>query len=285
MLTQNYTIQPMTRQQLDLAIEWAAVEGWNPGWHDADCFYSADPNGFLVGLLDGEPIASLSAVRYGTTFGFLGFYIVKPDYRGMGYGLQIWNAGLKYLQGRTVGLDGVVAQQPNYIKSGFQLAHRNIRYEGVGGGIDPALIQPEVIALSTLSPDAIVRYDRDFFPDDRTPFLQCWLKQPDSYGAAIVESDRVAGYGLARKCRAGYKFGPLFANTPQFACNIFLALVAKVESGIPFYLDVPEVNPTAINLAEQHRMKGIFETARMYINSQPELPWERTYGITTFELG
>ena len=61
----------------------------NPGLFDAESFHAADPDGFLLGELDGEPIGSVSAVRYGTEFGFLGFYIVKPAYRGQGYGLRL----------------------------------------------------------------------------------------------------------------------------------------------------------------------------------------------------
>jgi GNAT superfamily N-acetyltransferase len=104
----DYTIRAMTRQEVNIATGWAAEEGWNPGLYDADCFYAADPNGFLVGLFDDMPIATISAVKYGSSFGFLGFYMVKPDYRGKGYGIQIWNAGLAFAKGRTIGLDGVV---------------------------------------------------------------------------------------------------------------------------------------------------------------------------------
>ena len=134
MQERNYTIRVMTRQEVDIAIDWAAAEGWNPGLYDADCFTAADPNGFLIGVLGDEPIAAVSAVRYGDSFGFLGFYLVKPEYRGRGYGFRIGNAGLAHLGGRTIGLDGVVAQQDNYRKSGFIVAHRNIRYQGTGGG-------------------------------------------------------------------------------------------------------------------------------------------------------
>ena len=85
----DYTIRPMTRPELDLAVEWAAAEGWNPGLYDADSFYAADPTGFLIGLLNDEPIAVISVVKYGQAFGFLGFYIVRPEYRGQGYGEQL----------------------------------------------------------------------------------------------------------------------------------------------------------------------------------------------------
>ena len=81
----NYTIRTKTRPEVDIALDWAAAEGWNPGLYDANCFHATDPNGFLIGLLGEEAVATLSVVKYGGTFGFLGFYIVKPEYRGLGY--------------------------------------------------------------------------------------------------------------------------------------------------------------------------------------------------------
>jgi len=58
-----FSIHVLRRDNLALPLEWAASEGWNPGLQDADPFYAADPNGFLVGMLDKEPIATLSAVK------------------------------------------------------------------------------------------------------------------------------------------------------------------------------------------------------------------------------
>lgn len=104
----------MNRKQVDIAVEWAAGEGWNSGLHDAESYFTADNNGFLIGLLGDEPIATISVIKYSDSFGFLGFYMVKPEFRGKGYGIQVWNAGLNYLQGANIGLDGVVDQQENY---------------------------------------------------------------------------------------------------------------------------------------------------------------------------
>lgn len=89
MAENKYTIRTMTRQEVDIAIDWAAAEGWNPGLSDADCFYAADPNGFLLGSVQGEPVATIAAITYGDVFGFIGFYMVKPEYRGKGYGMRI----------------------------------------------------------------------------------------------------------------------------------------------------------------------------------------------------
>lgn len=281
----NYMIKTMTRDNLNEAISWAASEGWNPGLHDADCFYAADPTGFFMGFLEGEPISAISVVKYGTTFGFLGFYIVKPDFRGQGYGLKIWQTGLETLKGRMVGLDGVVAQQSNYLKSGFQLAYRNIRYEGLRQTEDSLGQSSRLFDLNSRPLTEAIAYDKPFFPDDRTQFLRCWLTQPESHAVGLLHHDRLGGYGLLRRCRTGYKIGPLFADTAEFADEIFQRLMAKVPMGSSFYLDVPEVNAEAVALARRYGLQSMFETARMYAPQTPELPVERIYGVTSFELG
>ncbi len=287
----NYTIKPMTRRDLDRAIDWAAAEGWNPGLHDADCFYAADPNGFFMGWLGDQPVAAISAIKYGDTFGFVGFYLVRPAFRGHGYGLAIWQAGLDYLQGRTIGLDGVVEQQANYVKSGFDLAHRNIRYAGVGSAIKAARQAAEMDGVVAIAPSLIPKvteYDQTFFPADRTGFLKKWLTQPDSLAVGLLPDQTLIGYGLIRTCREGYKIGPLFADTPQIAETIFLALGTYISANSAdsvFYLDVPETNPQAMALAQRYQMARVFETARMYRQEAPELPTDRIFGVTTFELG
>jgi len=60
----GFTMRRMTRAELDTAAEWAAAEGWNPGLGDATAFWATDPEGFFVGELDGEVVASISIVRY-----------------------------------------------------------------------------------------------------------------------------------------------------------------------------------------------------------------------------
>ena len=153
-------VRRMTESELNLALEWAAAEGWNPGLYDAECFYAADPKGFFLGEFDGEPIGCISAVAYDEHHGFVGFYIVKPQYRRQGFGLQLWDVAMAYLGGRNVGLDGVIAQQGNYRKSGFKLAYRNIRHRGECGGAEPS----GLLDLSSVAFDEIARYDETVFP-------------------------------------------------------------------------------------------------------------------------
>lgn len=165
----DYKISVMSRDELQIAIDWANTEGWNPGLGDAAAFYAADPQGFLIGRLNNLPITTISAVKYGASFGFIGLYITEKNYRQKGYGIQIWNHALACLKGRNIGLDGVVAQQENYKKSGFKLAHRNIRFTGRSKASDPSLAN--VVDLSSLALNDLYNYDRHFFPEQRNSFL------------------------------------------------------------------------------------------------------------------
>jgi predicted N-acetyltransferase YhbS len=117
----------MTAKEVPFAIDLAAGEGWNPGIHDGTCFYATDPAVFFVAELDDELVGSISAVAYNDSFGFMGLYIVKPGFRGIGIGTRLWAAGMTYLTGHNIGLDGVVAQQPYYERYGFRAAYQNLR--------------------------------------------------------------------------------------------------------------------------------------------------------------
>jgi GNAT superfamily N-acetyltransferase len=261
-------------------VDWAAAEGWNPGIGDAAAFRAADPDGFLLGSIDGEPVSAISVVSYGPDFCFLGLYIVRPEWRGQGHGLAMWRAGIELAGSRTIGLDGVVERQGDYARSGFVLVRRNIRYGGVGGGMRPEGLTP----LADVDFDRVVEYDEAIFPARRKRFLATWLRMSGAYGLASIRDGAISGYGVARPCRVGVKIGPLFADDEATATALYTGLSASTGDQ-PIFLDVPEPNGAARRLAERHGLNPVFETARMYAGMAPEEPVERIFGVTTFELG
>ncbi|WP_127078064.1 GNAT family N-acetyltransferase [Rhodomicrobium lacus] len=278
--SQELKVRRMDESGIALALEWADAEGWNPGRHDASCFYAADPRGFFLGELDGEPVGCISAVAYDGTFGFLGLYIVKPPYRGRGFGLKLWNTAMDYMGARNVGLDGVVAQQDNYRKSGFKLAYRNMRYQGTGGGTEPA----GLVQLSSIGFDEICRYDATVFPVPRVGLLRRWIDQPQVVALGVLSGNRLAGYGVARASRSGFRIGPLFADAAHVAGALFEGLSSRLR-GEPIFLDTTEANPRSAELAQRYGMEPMFETARMYTGGIPNVQSDRCFGLTSLEIG
>ncbi len=275
-------IRVMRPDEIALAADWAAAEGWNPGLADAACFATVDPGGFLIGEFDGAPAATISCVNYDERFAFLGFYIVRGDLRGRGYGLRIWNAAIAHARPRTIGLDGVVAQQGNYRKSGFQLAYANIRY---GGSVAPLPAPPAgIVPLADVPFASVEADDATVFPAPRAPFLRAWISARGHVGRALVRDGSLAAWGVIRPCRSGSRIGPLVADDRAAAEAIFAALVAAAGPGQVF-LDVPSVNRDAVALAQDHGLAPVFETARMYTGAIRPVRLERVFGVTTFELG
>ncbi|MET8472106.1 GNAT family N-acetyltransferase [Streptomyces sp. NPDC006422] len=261
---------------------WAADEGWNPGVADGVSFFAQDPDGFFLGRVDGEPVSAVSVVNYGDAYAFLGCYLVRPDLRGRGYGIATWNTGLAHAGGRTVGLDGVVAQQDNYRRSGFELAHRTVRFTGIPSGAPdtPADGVVTVDRAGDLAP--LLAYDNACYPADRARFLESWLSTEGHVVRARVVSGRVTGYGVRREAHDMPRIGPLFADTRDDARALFDALA---PAGRPVCLDVLASNPDAVELAQERGLAPGFETARMYTGPVREFAAERVFGVTTLELG
>lgn len=270
----------MVRHDLDHAFKWSVEEGWNIGVFDHDTFFQTDPEGFFLGEYEGQPVGSVSGVAYGLGFGFIGIFILKPEFRGRGFGLQMFNEALAYLGERNIGLDAVMEQQENYRKSGFKPFCKNIRYEGIGGGVMPEGLLP----ISEVPIGGILDFDSRHFPAPRPEFLTRFLKQPHSNALCSVREGRVTGYGMIRKFVKGWSVSPLFADTPQIAETLLEGLAAT-QPGERIYLDVPELNFEAVALAKRFGMNPAFETMRMYTQEPPILPIGCTFGITTFELG
>jgi GNAT superfamily N-acetyltransferase len=280
--TDGLRIRTMRPDEISIAVNWAAAEGWNPGLLDDACFAVADPEGFFIGEIDGVPAATVSCVNYGADFAFLGFYIVREDLRGRGHGLRIWNAAMAHAGPRVIGLDGVVAQQKNYRKSGFELAYANIRYGGTAAALDAN--QAGVIALNEIPLATVVAYDATVFPAARPAFLRAWINSPGHVGRALVRGGDLAGWGVIRPCRNGCKIGPLFADDRTAAETVLSSLLASVGGG-EIFLDVPGINSDAVALAQDLGLTPSFETARMYTGAIRPLRIERVFGVTTFELG
>jgi GNAT superfamily N-acetyltransferase len=282
---ETHKITTMTQRQIgDVAIDWARSEGWNPGLRDAEAFHAADPDGFFMGIVDDEPASCISAVRYGDNFGFLGFYIVSPKWRGKGYGQEIWQHAIDHLAGRCIGGDGVVERQDAYRQIGMKRAHTNIRFQGQSVLVPSLEAQEHLVPINAVDFETLRHYDRVHFPADRETFLKSWLATPGHTGYGFMDNGVLKGYGIIRPCYVGYKIGPLFADSQCVAQELYWAL-AKHSDGEPVFLDIPEPNADGLTMAKELGLEPVFETARLYMGKAPKLPMKRIFGITTYELG
>jgi len=290
-MTKELVIRNMTRPEVDELIGWATREGWNPGLDDAECFWATNPNAFTAAELAGELIGSVASTAYQDEFGFMGLFIVRPEFRGRGLGNTLWHARCKRLlarlrPGASIGLDGALEMQDYYTKGGFVFSHRNFRFraELPERTVPPTVDSEDIVPLAEIPFAQVLDYDRACFPALRATFLQGWLSQPHTAAFGCRRAGSLSGYGVVRRCGQGYKIGPLFADDIQAAQALYASL-AKSAVGGPLFLDAPENNPTALELVHRHRMVEVFGCSRMYLGPAPTIAHQRIFGITTIEFG
>jgi hypothetical protein len=275
---------------LDTVLDWAAAEGWNPGFDDASAFWAADPHGFWAIEVEGDLVGSASFVVYGPRSAFAGLFLVTPNWRGRRVGASavtdLFANSLPRLDpGATIAIDGVFVMQEYYASLGFRFTHRNLRMTGEGRKLRPMSGSlTSAVELSTVPFERIVAFDAEHFGARRPSFLRRWIAPTGGRGVALLDGEQIRGMGVVRPCRVGFKVGPLFAADESVAEALF-EILSDHAAGEQLVLDIPECNSQAVALAERHGLQETFGCARMVMGATPDIPWQQVFGVTTFELG
>ena len=284
--TNNLQFQKLNFEGLKTLISWANEEGWNPGINDAEVFWKTDPDGYYGYYYHKELIAGGSIVSYNKLFGFMGFFIVKPEYRSHGIGRKLWYQRRDTLisrlhKGATIGMDGVIAMQPFYNKGGFEIAFRDERHEKVGEKFE---VDNNISPIEEKDFDSVLDYDKEYFGFPRPQFLIPWMQQANVKTFKYIYDTELKGFAIIRRANKGYKVCPLFADNAEIAEELYKACLNTVV-GEPLYLDIPMINQDAITLIKKYNTTYVFECARMYYGKPPDIEINKVFGITTFELG
>lgn len=283
-------IRTASAADVGLLQEWALREGWGAGVGDIEAFHRVDPAGFLLAWIADRPVGSISAVRYGDSYAFIGYYIVEPDLRGRGIGRALFNAALRHVGARSCGLDGVAAQVPTYESLGFEPAYAMTRFTG-STSISSSTLAGEaldVVPVTVEDIDAIADYDARYVPVPRDAFVRAWLDPASPRRTfAVRRRGAIAGYATVRPAEGGgSRIGPLFADDLAVARALLGATaVAALLWGDEIAVDVPRPHAQAVELMESLGFSGGYTCTRMYRGAVRALPLDRIWGNTTFELG
>lgn len=273
-------------QDLVTLVEWARNEGWNPGSNDAEVFWATDPNGFYGYFYKDDLFAGGAIISYNNEFGFMGLFIVKPEFRALGIGRKLWYQRRDLLLKRltpnsSIGMDGVVDMQKFYQKGGFHIHFKDERYENIGRSFQ---LDTNISKIHEEDLEDIIQYDQQCFGFQRPQFLNPWIKLAGNKNFKYSENNQLKGFCIVRKVNFGYKIGPLFADNADIAEELYKACLNSVI-GESIFIDIPMINEEAILLVNKYHAKYVFECARMYHGQAPPIPIKKVFGITSFELG
>jgi hypothetical protein len=283
---ESLEFKKLNKLNLNTLLDWASKEGWNPGKNDADIFWANDPDAYYGLFENNELVAGGAITAYNKEFGFMGLFIVNPNYRKLGIGKKLWYLRRDLLIKRlksdaAIGMDGVVTMQPFYKQGGFNFAFKDTRYQLQSAKRN---YNENILSINPDDCNAIIKYDKICFGFERSSFIQLWLSQENSVSYQYQIDNKIQGYATVRKTELGYKIGPLFADSPLIAENLLNYCLSSFNDET-YFIDVPNVNLESTKLMVEYGGAAVFECGRMYYGTPPLLPMQKIYGITTLELG
>ena len=288
-------IRPLQRTDIPTVTQWARDEGFAPGIGDLSIYRHTDRQGLWVGWLGDQPIGCIAGVRYNAAYGFIGLFLVIPEHRGHGYGVELWQHALEHLADLPcVGLEAAFDRVSDYEGWGFASASITTRWQRICSGellVDDEYANNsgfELLEGDSIPAMAIQSYDAMREPSPRPHFLADWLEHPAGNVLALVDDNHCChGFGRIRPCllrdAQGWRIGPLLADSPQLA-ELLLSRLIQRHPGVVL-LDAPGGNCFAEPLLKSLGFSAVSQTLRMYRGELPEISLTDVYGLACLELG
>ena len=287
-------ILPLEKGDIAAVTGWARQEGFAPGSGDVAIYRHTDRQGIWVGWLGGERIGCITGVRYNAAYGFLGLYLVRPEWRGRGYGLQLWRHAMDHLADLPcIGLEAAPDRLEDYGGWGFVPASPTTRWQCLqpdraADSPDDAAGGWQLLADGAIPERAVQWFDAQRELSPRPHFLSQWLHHPAGSVLALIDGEGAChGFGRIRPCLLargeGWRIGPLMAETPAAAARLLQGLLQR-HPGVVL-IDAPGANPAAAPLLEGLGFTPLSRTVRMYRGEAPAVSLADVYGLACLELG
>jgi GNAT superfamily N-acetyltransferase len=282
-------IRPMTRPELDVVLDWADQEGWNPGLADADVFWRIDRSGLWAIDVDGVLVGSGATIAHGSHHVVIGLVHVRPEHRRQGIATRTFpwlvdGALSRMPAGTTVGLDVPDHLHDLAERFGFRPVRRVARMVGRAIDVRRGAHAGEVRSLASVPVDAVVAYDGAHVGAMRRDLLETWIHPAGGFSLGVFEGRALRGMAVMRPARRGYRIGPLFADDADIAEELMGSL-SRLVLGHTITLDVPTDNPQVLALAQRHGLSETTSVVHLELGDVAPAPEGSVYAVTSIEIG
>ncbi len=228
--------EALSEDHLASAHRLSSQAGWNQTEEDWRRLVKLNPQGVRIWRDGGEVRASFSIMQYGSEVAWIGMILVDTAYRGVGLGKSTFESALnvaRLANCKVIGLDATDMGEPIYRKYGFEATGPIVRWGGVIGEVSgcevPARIEEKV------TPE-LLELDRRHAGADRGNLLRVMIAGGDRLLVQRSGGNPVA-YGILREGRSASHLGPVIAESPQSAREIF-ALAGEILAGEKMICDI-----------------------------------------------
>jgi len=212
---------------------------WNQLEADWRIFLQHSPDACMVATFQDQIVGTVTTIRYGDSFSWIGMVLVDPDFRRQGIGQELLQKALQLLHSEeTVKLDATPQGREVYVKLNFvdeyPLSRMNLIVgEDIFSNSSARAIQKEDLPL-------LSEFDSKIFGANRSALLNWMWENAPELAFLIEEGEEIKGYVMGRYGHDFIHIGPVIAQNFSIAKELVLAALSKC-SGRPVILDVLHV--------------------------------------------
>ena len=281
---EHFSIRPFRDEDIDFAFKLDTIEEWNHTRNDIERMFSFEPNGCFMAEMSGKPVGHVFSISYGR-LGWIGFLIVKAEYRKRGIGTLLMKRAMDYLlrgRAKTIKLEAVSKIANLYRKLGFVDEFDSLRFIKTGGKIT-CMSSHGVKPLKKKEMTQLAEFDAEYFGANRIRVLDGLYQDNPQLCFVSNNGSKIVGYLMCYKAENGYRIGPLVCNpeNPQAACELLVECVKTLGQNAKLYVGVPTVNEIAVGILRDCDFRQYSKSIRMYFGEKLET--ERVNGI--FAIG
>ncbi len=256
-------VRRLRTRDIEVAIALTDLEAWGYTHADFERLLALSPEGCFAVEDQGRVVGVLTTTSY-DKLAFLGAVILRPEYRGRGYGRLLMEEALEHLSRsgiETVRLNAYLNVVPFYERLGFRGEYEVVRWSGrATGGTSP-----EVRPVGRGEVSRVAAFDAPFFGASRKALLDRLSREmPDTFLVA-ADRGRILGYIVGSLSGEACEIGPWVtaAGHPDLARRLFqnLTVVAGAQE---YAFSGPVHNPDLVRFAQEGGFREAFRTLRMW---------------------
>lgn len=283
-IMEHFSIRPFKDGDIDFAYKLDVIEQWNHTRNDIKRMLSFEPSGCFIAEMSGKPVGHVFSISYGR-LGWIGFLIVKAEYRRRGIGTLLMKRAMDYLLSRranTIKLEAVPIIANLYRKLGFVDEFDSLRFISAGGKIT-CMSSHGVKLLKKRETIQLAEFDAEYFGANRIRVLNGLYQDNPQLCFVSRNGSKIVGYAMCYEAESGHRIGPWVCNpeNPQVARELLIKCMEKIGCYEKLYVGVPAMNEAAVKILQDFDFKQYSKSIRMYLGEKLET--ERADGV--FAIG
>ena len=245
-------IKTLQEDELPLLFHNTNTEGWdNEALHTTALFH-AHTNDFFIAYKEKKLIGFIIAIKYSDKFGFISSFLVLKEFRGLGYGKEIFTFAVKHLECCQIALDSVVGKESLYKQYGFKTYFTVNTYKFSNGSVTLPHTDFKV-----------VDFDKKLSLKNKDNYMKEMILSKSTNYRAIKHKKVISSFAMSFRYVDGYKLHIESENINE-ALTLFFTLVNIHKDGTAIYLQASPLSPMLEAIVELLKMKEHSRFTRMY---------------------